>query len=153
MANHQTFSFSKLFWEEKMIKWKGGNVRLIIPAIENMLMDFPLALLIYLNNTPASINNHALASSSFPPRIRGLTVVVPDENWGAVLESEGRGGGAVALPRLWVWCQRSAADSCMVAAQTGLDLGSDCLDSQSSARPTSSSVGDNGRTRQFRGWI
>ncbi|KAG5200005.1 hypothetical protein JEQ12_006484 [Ovis aries] len=32
----------------------------------------------------------------------------------------------------------------LVAAQTGLGLGSDCLDSQSSARPTSS-VGDNGQ--------
>ena len=32
----------------------------------------------------------------------------------------------------------------LVAAQTGLGLGSDYLDSQSSARPTSS-VGDNGK--------
>ena len=45
-----------------MIKRKGGNVRHIIPLLRIMLMDFSLALLIYLNNTPTSINNHALAS-------------------------------------------------------------------------------------------
>lgn len=113
VANHQTFSFSKLFWEEKMIKWKGGNVRLIIPAIENIADGFSSCTFNLFKQHPRFHQQPRLGFlSAFLQGIRGLTVVVPDgDTEGRFWSQRRRGGGAVALPRLWVWCQRSAADS------------------------------------------